>query len=1033
MADFNIGDTVRNIFTGQTGKVEFVHAARRGLQLYRVFYSMDSVKDEKEDDLERAVQIRDLFDRCAIGAFNGYSDFQLYNTTYKIDNSSNNTLSSIKASKTLFKTYQYIPLMKFLTSDVRRLLIADEVGLGKTIEAGHIMLELKARGELKNVLVVCPKALTNKWQGELEERFGMNFVIYKDKNAMKQDIKGHNGNARGIITYESISDRRGRSRVSKEKREEERKKERETQEKSVLYFLEQNNIRYSLVVCDEAHHVRNENTSRRASIDRLLHCADAALFLTATPVMLGRRNLFSLLNLLNSQRYSFQESFENEMKHVEPIVWAVRALNANMSFDEIKKGLDDQMPENDYIRDLAGFSRLVEHLKLPETPKTRTMVQSDLYDINPLSAIMSRTRKVDVTTDLSQATRDTRTIKVRLYPEEQEMFDEYMEDFEDLDPLAVTTRRRQIASSVYGFEYGYAHFEDSLPDAKFDSLMEILSECQNKGNGKAIVFVGFKNTLYYLAKRLDNKGVGYRAISGDDKTREERVQAVEDFRTRNDIQVLLSTEVGGEGLDMQFCNTLVNYDLPWNPMVVEQRIGRIDRIGQQSEVIHIYTMLVEGSIQTEIYDRLLTRIETFRQTIGDLEAILDEGIVEKIEELYRTKMTRAELEEKMKRIDRAIERNLEDSKRLEQELSGSFTSDSYLRDHLNKIIRNNAYVTEQELENYVRCLFREELPTCSIGPLQDGLATISVPRNNIKALTNFLYKFNNLTGERAQVMNDFINMMRDRERLVVTFDQEVAEKNRNIVFLNIYHPLVIAAKETFYKSRDNLGGVFRFQLKMGEVKDAHRGYYMQAIYDVGTEYQRFGSKRNVNEVHSVVYDLQQHDVINLADDFYGAVQSYGHVWESNDVFRMDESDIEDIRVCMNRAMGDFCDEYRHNVVMRQKDDIRQQQQGQNARYDFLIRQLKEIIEDNESRIEECNRQIFDGMGDSPCMWDYEREPAKKRTYAKAKEEFLQVRPAMQGRLKSLEEEYSSRTLELESVPDPIVSSKIIMLNLIHVV
>ena len=106
--------------------------------------------------------------------------------------------------------------------------------------------------------------------------------------------------------------------------------------------------------------------------------------------------------------------------------------------------------------------------------------------------------------------------------------------------------------------------------------MKIIKENQAKGNGKVIVFAHFHNTINYLARRLRNNNVGYRIISGKMNDRLSRIQAVDEFRNDPSVTVLLSTEVGGEGLDMQFCDTIVNYDLPWNPMVVEQRIGRID-------------------------------------------------------------------------------------------------------------------------------------------------------------------------------------------------------------------------------------------------------------------------------------------------------------------------------------------------------------------------------------------------------------------------------------------------------------------------
>ena len=284
MAYFNVNDSVRSVTTQKVGRIVHVYERRRGLQLYRVFYGQDDEEDENEFDLERYVVVNDLFDRCLIGEYQGYSAFQMNNTTFKIQNSNNNTLSSIKASKTLFKSYQYIPLMKFLDSQTRRMLIADEVGLGKTIEAGHILLELKARGELKNVLVVCPKSLAEKWKGELLERFGLAFSIFDNKKAMREDLDAHNGHSRGIITYDSIVDRlhkgdlTGVDMYDTKKREEIRERIRKDSRRSVLQFMEERGMRYSIVICDEAHKVRNSGSTHH-DIQRLLKLVDAAVFL----------------------------------------------------------------------------------------------------------------------------------------------------------------------------------------------------------------------------------------------------------------------------------------------------------------------------------------------------------------------------------------------------------------------------------------------------------------------------------------------------------------------------------------------------------------------------------------------------------------------------------------------------------------------------------------------------------------------------------------------------------------------------------
>ena len=153
MAKFQIGDKVTNVNSQEKGIVIDVLAGGRGRQLYRIRYGNED-KDSLETNLIYDTDLTDPFECCKQGLFGSYLDFSRINTTFKIQNTSNNTISSLKASKTLFKAYQFKPLLKFLNSANRRLLIADEVGLGKTIEAGHIMMELAARKELRNVLIV---------------------------------------------------------------------------------------------------------------------------------------------------------------------------------------------------------------------------------------------------------------------------------------------------------------------------------------------------------------------------------------------------------------------------------------------------------------------------------------------------------------------------------------------------------------------------------------------------------------------------------------------------------------------------------------------------------------------------------------------------------------------------------------------------------------------------------------------------------------------------------------------------------------
>ena len=186
MAKYNIGNKVVKADSQGHGTVIEVMPARRGRQLYKVSWE-SGVTDELEVNLLPDCDISDPYERCMSGIFGSYSEYSKINTTFKIKSSNNSTISSLKASKTLFRAYQFKPLLKFLNSPNRGLLVADEVGLGKTIEAGHIMLELKARRELHHVLIVCPKSLQRKWKDELSFKFGLPFKIYDKQKDLLAD------------------------------------------------------------------------------------------------------------------------------------------------------------------------------------------------------------------------------------------------------------------------------------------------------------------------------------------------------------------------------------------------------------------------------------------------------------------------------------------------------------------------------------------------------------------------------------------------------------------------------------------------------------------------------------------------------------------------------------------------------------------------------------------------------------------------------------------------------------------------------
>ena len=309
---------------------------------------------------------------------------------------------------------------------------------------------------------------------------------------------------------------------------------------------------------------------------------------------------------------------------------------------------------------------------------------------------------------------------------------------------------------------------------------------------------------------------------------ENRAEVIDQFKHDPNNHILLSSEVGSEGLDMQFCNSMVNYDLPWNPMVVEQRIGRIDRFGQKSPVVNIYNFIVADSIQEKIYMRLLERIGVFKGTIGDMEAILDSpfaktkktimDVYNDLEhELFTCKLTQEEIDRKLDAIGLAYEKEKQSIEELQKGLENTLTNDSYFQDEIDKIRNNNAFVTEEELKNYLEEAIEKHLTTCSLVECGDKIYELKLPLSNSKILTQFLDSYKAEGRENDIVYSRFRNWLKDKKKIVVTFNQQKAYDNNSLIFLNIYHPIIQSCLKYFSTHKDDNVKSFCFSLKSDDV------------------------------------------------------------------------------------------------------------------------------------------------------------------------------------------------------------------------
>lgn len=1012
MSKFQIGTQVLHLASGQHGTIVEVYPPRRGRQLYKVSWQ-GYISDELEVDLSLDCDISDPFERCASGIFGSYSEYAKKNTTFKIKNSNNSTISSLKASKTLFRAYQFKPLLKFLNSPNRRLLVADEVGLGKTIEAGHIMLELKARRELKNVLIVCPKSLQQKWEDELLEKFGLQFQVYDNSKDLIRDLEVQRGNVHAIVNYEKIRMKRDdedddEDGIKGKKQKKDQKKKREKDPKTnFIDFLTVKGCSFSLVLCDEAHKMRNSSTQTYKGAEVIMDQADAAVFLTATPIMISTENLYNLLHLLANTRYFNYQIFDNLLEQNKPFVKAITELNHNKALPEIASNLDSAIITTRYYVDETEvysdqttvgekfekdplYKEIFELLKGEDTLSIRARLQYLLSKMSIMNSVFSRTRKREITTDYSQAERKPHFERIELTEDERKEFDTVIDEYINENSyyndegdyvmakgaiLGLIQKKRQVASSVYGYLNSDKKLDDgideyeAMPDAKIEQLVRIIKEVFKHGTQKIVVFALFRKTLKYIQIRLKQKGYGCLMIHG---LIENRHEILEQFKNDTNAHILLSSEVGSEGLDMQFCNSMVNYDLPWNPMVVEQRIGRIDRFGQQSPVVNIYNLVVADSIQEDIYIRLLKRIGIFRDTIGDLEAILDAPLTEgsnvtiqdlynKLEkELYTCKLTDEEKQAKIDEVARAIENEREVIKRLEEGLTNTLTNDAYFRDEINRIVNNNAYVTDSELKNYVESVIRQELTTCNLVEVEDGVYDFTMPLSNTKVLKNFLDAYPPVGDEAEAACRRFVTSIKDKDTLRITFNQQKAYDDRSLIYLNMYHPIIQACLNYFIKKDDEKKKSFCYAIQDTDNQFDSKVYYL-AIYQLSTRRIVQGVEKKTETLLPLLFDVRKDCIVEdktIIDSIFSKSQNLGieHNASNDDIKRDIVANMKsDFAEAISKEIKEKVSELQKQA---ESDRFRTEQQTLEY-YKTRIANYRKSIEAREKELNDLQYYTFD--------------------------------------------------------------------------
>ena len=757
----------------------------------------------------------------------------------------NPTLSSLYSLNTAridLIPHQFRPVMKFIRSERPRLLIADGVGVGKTIEAGLILKELEARRNINSVLIICPRPLITeqKWEREMK-RFDEEFESLDGErfrqciNELYMEGEWPAKYSKAVLPY-SVFDRNNVYGV-------------ENGRQNQKGLLNVDPPKFDLVIVDEAHHIRNTEIFAYKAVSKFVDNAEAVLFLTATPVQLEYDDLFILLNLLRPDyvidRTTFHEMAEPN-ENINLAAMYIRGRGENW-----QKNAREQLA----IACNTNWGRKV-FTNNPEVQSIREKLSSndisneevvqlisDVENLHTFSNIISRTRRRDIG---EFTVRAPQTIVVEFTDIQRKLHDDILSITHEMlsqihstdnTKFMMTTIRRQTASCLFGLvpllkDILYRHvfelmeeedFFDSLygdsqddslvmrdrindiiemaeklpkEDPKFDAMLAVIDEKLATNNKKIMIFSSFRHSLNYIYGRLSNAGyrVGliHGGVSDNERIllRERFDSSITDEGNDNAIDIMLFSEVGTEGLDYQFCDCMINYDLPWNPMRVEQRIGRIDRTGQKSPKVNIYNLITPGTVDADIYERCLWRVGVFQASVGDCEEILGE-VTKEIKNIASDfEMSAEDRQKKLQQMTDNKIRSIKEQEALEEKQRDLFgiriTKSSFdveLED------ATNYWLSPEMIQNLIIEFLSEILGRESEYILGDkSLKTLRLSQEARRILLNDL---KTRKYKRTDIFKNYKKFLEGNEQFwSVTFDVECSKENKTAHLITVTHPLV---------------------------------------------------------------------------------------------------------------------------------------------------------------------------------------------------------------------------------------------------
>lgn len=490
---------------------------------------------------------QDLLQAAGAGRFDSWEQFRFRVLSASIRQAPafENLLAVDAARGVVPMEHQTNAVRQLLTRMRGRGMLCDEVGMGKTIEAGLATLELTLRGLARRVLILAPPSLLGQWKEEMAGKFQLEFVSTEDA-----EFRGWEHHSHIIASLHTAKREPHAGRIAA--------------------------CPFDLVIVDEAHHLRNARTQSFKFVSRL--APRFLLLLTATPVQNSLEDLFNLVSLVRPGQLGTLREFRRSFVSRDEPVLAQRA-------DELRRVLREVMIRNGRATSGVRFTRRY-----------------------------AKTIRVE----MSEAER-------RLYAGASDLVRTLYARGEAVNRMQLRTLQAELGSCPAAAWPGLTKFGkeaepllqmcDEIPATqKTRRLLELIREFGER----MIVFTRFQATQQELVKALEEDGINTASLHGGMRFREKR-ESLERFQTS--ARVLVSTDVGSEGRNLQFCNAVVNFDLPWNPMKIEQRIGRISRIGQEREV-YVFNLVSAGTLEDHLLDLLHAKINMFELVIGEIDAII---------------------------------------------------------------------------------------------------------------------------------------------------------------------------------------------------------------------------------------------------------------------------------------------------------------------------------------------------------------------------------------------------------------------------